>query len=347
VAPSAGASRGDRGGRGIGHYVQRNLVSDVPGAAQLTDPHLVNAWGLGFGPTTPAWVADNGADVSTLYSGASAAAPNPSIVPLVVSIPGGAPTGLVFNPSATAFPVHSGTSSGAARFLFSSEAGVISGWNPNVPAAGSTQAQIAATVPDAVFKGLAIADTATGPRLYATDFHHGTVDVWDANFTPITTPGAFQDRAIPRGYAPFGIQATAGGIVVTYAKQDADAEDDVAGRGNGFVDVFATDGTLLRRFAAHGPLNSPWGVAQAPQGFGAASGALLIGNFGDGRIDAFDPVSGRFLGALRGDRGRRIDIDGLWALEFGNGVIGTPQTLLFTAGPDDEAHGLFGTVSAR
>jgi uncharacterized protein (TIGR03118 family) len=346
LAPSADASHGDRGGRGIGHYVQRNLVSDVPGAAQLTDPNLVNAWGLGFGPATPAWISDNGTDVSTLYSGASATAPDPAIVPLVVSIPGGAPTGLVFNPSTTAFRLTPADNS-AARFLFSSEAGVISGWNPNVPAAGSTQAQVEATVPGAIFKGLAIADTAAGPRIYATDFHHGSVDVWDAGFTPVTRPGAFQDPAIPRGFAPFGIQTTAGGIVVTYAKQDADAEDDVAGRGNGFVDVFSTDGVLLRRFAAHGPLNSPWGVAQAPQGFGAASGALLIGNFGDGRIDAYDPVSGRFLGALRGDRGRRIDIDGLWALEFGNGVIGTPQTLLFTAGPDDEAHGLFGTVSAR
>jgi uncharacterized protein (TIGR03118 family) len=346
LAPAAFASHGDRGGRGIGHYVQRNLVSDVPGAAQLTDPNLVNAWGLGFGPTTPAWIADNGQDVSTLYSGASATAPDPSIVPLVVSIPGGAPTGLVFNPSATAFALTPAANS-AARFIFSSEAGVISGWNPNVPAAGSTQAQTKATVPDAVFKGLAIADTANGPRLYATDFHHGTVDVWDANFAPVTRPGAFEDPAIPRGYAPFGIQSTSGGIVVTYAKQDADAEDDVAGRGNGFVDVFGTDGTLLRRFAAHGPLNSPWGVAQAPQGFGRASGALLIGNFGDGRINAYDPVSGRFLGALRTGHGRRIAIDGLWALQFGNGVIGTPQTLLFTAGPDDEAHGLFGTLTSR
>jgi uncharacterized protein (TIGR03118 family) len=348
LAPAAAASHGDRGGRGIGHYVQRNLVSDVPGAAELTDPNLVNAWGLGFGPTTPAWVADNGMDVSTLYSGASATAPSPSIVPLVVKIPDGAPTGLVFNPSTTAFVVRSGTSSASARFLFSSEAGVISGWNPTVPAPpSSTQAQTAVTVPDAVFKGLAIADTANGPQLYATDFHHGTVDVWDQNFMPVTRPGAFQDPAIPHGFAPFGIQSTSGGIVVTYAKQDADAHDDVAGRGNGFVDVYSSDGTLLRRFAAHGPLNSPWGVAQAPQGFGDASGALLIGNFGDGRINAYDPVSGRFLGALRSDHGRRIDIDGLWALEFGNGVIGTTQTLLFTAGPGDEAHGLFGSVTAR
>jgi uncharacterized protein (TIGR03118 family) len=345
LVPNASA-RGDRGGRGIGSYVQRNLVADLPGAAELRDPHLVNAWGLGFGPTTPAWIADNGMDVSTLYSGATPAAPNPSILPLVVSIPGGEPTGLVFNPSTTAFGLTSAPNT-SARFLFSSEAGVISGWNPSVPAAGSTQAQVKAMVPDAVFKGLAIADTATGPRIYATDFHHGTVDVWDQNFAPVTTPGAFQDPAIPHGFAPFGIQTTAGGIVVTYARQDADAHDDVAGPGNGFVDVFGTDGTLLRRFAARGPLNSPWGVAQAPQGFGDASGALLVGNFGDGRINAFDPVSGRFLGALRSDHGRRIDIDGLWSLQFGNGVIGTPQTLLFTAGPDGEAHGLFGTVSAR
>ena len=133
---------------------------------------------------------------------------------------------------------------------------------------------------------------------------------------------------------------------MTYAKQDAAAHDDVAGPGNGFVDVFDTDGTLLRRFAAHGPLNSPWGIASAPQGFGGASGALLVGNFGDGRIDAYDPVSARFLGALRDEHGRRLQIDGLWALQFGNGVIGTSQTLLFTAGPAGEAHGLFGALTA-
>ncbi len=318
LAPAAFASHGDhgdRGGRGIGHYVQRNLVSDVPGAAQLTDPNLVNAWGLGFGPTTPAWIADNGQDVSTLYSGASATAPTPRSSRSSSASRAGRRPASCSTPRRRRSSCTRARARGAAPFLFSSEAGVISGWNPNVPPPPtSTQAQIAATVPDAVFKGLAIADTASGPRLYATDFHHGTVDVWDANFAPVTRPGAFQDPAIPRGFAPFGIQTTAGGIVVTYAKQDADAEDDVAGRGNGFVDFFGTDGTLLRRFAARGPLNSPWGVAQAPQGFGAASGALLIGNFGDGRINAFDPVSGRFLGSLRSSHGRRIDIDGLWAL---------------------------------
>jgi uncharacterized protein (TIGR03118 family) len=344
LVPTALAHQ-DRGGRGVGHYVQRNLVSDVPGAAEFLDGDLVNAWGLAFGPTTPAWVADNGTDVSTLYSGAVAGMPVAK-VPLTVSIPGGAPTGAVFNGS-SGFVVHSGASSGPARFLFSSEAGTITGWNPGVPPPPpSMQAQTAVTVPGAIFKGLAIADTATGPQIYAADFHNAEVDVWDANFAPVRRPGAFTDPALPAGYAPFGIQTVNGGIVVAYAKQDADAEDEVAGPGKGFVDVYDTSGGLLRRFAARGPLNAPWGIALAPQGFGRASGTLLIGNFGDGRINAYDPVSAKFLGALRGEHGRRIAIDGLWALEFGNGVIGTPQTLLFTAGPDEETHGLFGAVTA-
>jgi uncharacterized protein (TIGR03118 family) len=344
LAPTVAADAGHRG-RGIGHYTQRNLVSDVPGAAELTDPALVNAWGLTFGPTTPAWIADNGTDVSTLYNGGVAGSPVAK-VPITVHIPGGKPTGTVFNGS-SGFVVTDGTNSGPARFLFASEVGTITGWNPNVPPpATSMQAQTAASVPDAVFKGLAIADTATGPQLYATDFSHGTVDVWDASFTRVEHPGAFEDPAIPSGFAPFGIQAVNGMIVVTYAKQNPATGDDVAGPGNGFVDIYDTGGTLLRRFAAHGPLNSPWGVALAPQGFGRASGALLIGNFGDGRINAYDPVDGKFLGARRDAHGSRIIIDGLWALQFGNGVIGSPQSLLFTAGPDDEAHGLFGELTA-
>jgi uncharacterized protein (TIGR03118 family) len=343
LAPPALADRGGTG-RGIGHYTQRDLVSDVPGAAELPDPDLGNAWGLAFGPATPAWVADNRTGVSTLYSGAVGGTPVAK-VPLTVSIPGGAPTGAVFNGS-TGFVVVSGASSGPARFLFSSEAGTITGWNPGVPPPPtSTQAQIAVSVPGAIFKGLAIANTATGPRIYASDFHAGQVDVWDANFAPVQTAGAFHDPALPADYAPFGIQAVGGQIIVTYAKQDADAEDEVAGPGNGFVDLYDTDGTLLSRVASRGALNAPWGVAQAPQGFGRASGALLIGNFGDGRINAYDRASGKFLGALRDEHGGRIEIDGLWALEFGNGVIGTPQTLLFTAGPDEETHGLFGELT--
>jgi uncharacterized protein (TIGR03118 family) len=344
LVPTALAHQ-DRGGRGVGHYVQRHLVSDVPGAAEFLDGDLVNAWGLAFGPTTPAWVADNGTDVSTLYSGAVAGMPVAK-VPLTVSIPGGAPTGAVFNGS-SGFVVHSGASSGPARFLFSSEAGTVTGWNPGVPPPPpSMQAQTAVTVPGAIFKGLAIADTATGPQIYAADFHNAEVDVWDANFAPVRRPGAFTDPALPAGYAPFGIQTVNGGIVVAYAKQDADAEDEVAGPGKGFVDVYDTSGSLLGGLAGRGALPPPLCIALAPQGFGRASGALLIGNFGDGRINAYDPVSAKFLGALRDKHGRRIAIDGLWALEFGNGVIGTPQTLLFTAGPDEETHGLFGAVTS-
>ena len=327
AAPALGS------GRGIGHYSQRNLVSNVPGAAELLDPSLVNAWGLTFSPTSPAWVADNGTDVSTLYNDAGGTGPAAE-VPLTVSIPGGAPTGAVFNGS-TGFVV--GTA--PARFLFSSEAGVISGWN------GGVAAQVGATVDGAIFKGLAIANTATGPRIYASDFHNGEVDVWDGNWNPVQIAGAFTDPDLPAGYAPFGIQTVAGNVVVTYAEQDADAEDEVAGPGKGFLDVFDTDGSLLRRVASRGELDAPWGVALAPTGFGRASGALLIGNFGDGRILAYDHDSGKFLGALRNEGGARIAIDGLWALEFGNGTIGTPQTLLFTAGPDEESNGLFGALT--
>jgi uncharacterized protein (TIGR03118 family) len=333
LAPSALAA--------LGPYHQRNLVSDVPGQAKLQDSSLVNAWGLSFGPNTPAWVADNGTDVSTLYSGSVGGMPV-SKVPLTVSIPGGEPTGTVYNPT-NGFVVHSGMSSGPALFLFASEAGKITGWSETV--SPSTQAQPAVSVPGAVFKGLAIANTASGARIYATDFHHNKVDVWNSSFMKVKHPGAFQDPAIPDRYAPFGIEAVKGDIVVTYAKQDADAHDDVAGPGNGFVDVYDKSGNLLRRFAQHGALNSPWGIALAPQGFGPASGALLIGNFGNGRVNAYNPASGKFLGALWSN-GQRIRIPGLWALKFGNGVIGSPQSLLFTAGPAKESHGLFGKITA-
>jgi uncharacterized protein (TIGR03118 family) len=329
----------------LGPYAQRNLVADVPGQAKLLDSNLVNAWGLAFGPNTPAWVADNGTDVSTLYSGSVGGTPITKL-PLTVSIPGGAPTGMVYNDT-SGFVVHSGASSGPAMFLLSSEAGKITGWNQAVPPPPfSTQAQTAVSVSGAIFKGLAIAKTANGSQLYATDFHNDKVDVWDSDFMPVHHPGAFHDPSIPNHYAPFGIETVNGDIVVTYAKQDEDAEDDVSGPGNGFVDVYDTGGHLLRRFAQHGALNSPWGVALAPQGFGPASGAVLIGNFGNGRINAYDPVSAKFLGALYAN-GERVRIPGLWALEFGNGVTGSTRSLLFTAGPGGEKHGLFGKLEFR
>jgi uncharacterized protein (TIGR03118 family) len=336
--PGAAAARSQPRRHGLAGYHQRNLVADTPGHAEVTDPNLVNAWGLSFGPNTPAWVADNGTGRSTLYSGATSSAMGATTVPLVVKIPQGAPTGTVFNGSG-GFKIDGSPT----PFLFSSEAGVISGWNP----AFGTDARTGASAMGAVYKGLAIASTPDGPRLYATDFHGDRVDVWDDTFAPAGRPGGFTDPKLPEGFAPFGIQAVGGRIVVTYAKQDADAMDDVHGAGLGFADLYDTSGKLIKRLVSRGPLDAPWGIARAPKHFGKASKDLLIGNFGDGRINAFNPENGHFEGALRkGKRGPRIEIDGLWALEFGNGTIGTPRTLLFTAGPGDESHGLFGAITA-
>jgi uncharacterized protein (TIGR03118 family) len=339
------------GALALGHYNRHDLVSDQAGKADLMDPDLVNAWGLAFGPSTPAWVADAETGVATLYTGDTGGGPGYAAmartpvnkVPLTVTIPGGSPTGQVYNGS-NSFMVSAGGNSGPANFIFSSEVGKISAWSQDVPPL--TQAHEVASAKDAIFKGLAIAKTKRGHHLYATDFHKGRVDVWNGAFHRIHRKGAFRDKKIPDDYAPFGIEALHGHLFVTYAKQDEDAEDDVPGAHRGFVDVFDKRGNLLRRFASHGPLNSPWAVVKAPKGFGPASGDLLIGNFGNGHINAYDPKSSDFIGPLDNKMGKKLHIDGLWALEFGNGVMGTSKTLLFTAGPDDEAHGLFGDVTA-
>jgi uncharacterized protein (TIGR03118 family) len=330
-------------------YKQHNLVSDGAVPADLVDPTLVNAWGLVASATSPWWVSDNGTDRSTLYNGNTGAK-----LGLTVTIPGGAPTGVVFNGGAS-FVVASGAASGAARFIFASEAGMITGWNPGVPAAGSTQAQVAVdnSPSGAIYKGLAIATTSSGAdRLYATNFHAGTVDVFDAQFHPVAA--AFSDPDLPAGYAPFGIRALRGVIYVTYALQDDEKEDDVAGVGHGFVDAFDLDGNLLHRVASMGRLNSPWGLAMAPaDSFGKFGGDLLVGNFGDGGINAFDPNTilgdGQLQpqGQLHGAGGQPIAIDGLWAIDFGNGAAAGPKhVLFFTAGPLGEQHGLFGTLTA-
>jgi uncharacterized protein (TIGR03118 family) len=291
------------------------------------------------------WVSDNGTGKATLYRGFVNASPVQK-VPLVVSIPGGAPTGQVFNPT-PGFVVGSGDSSGPAAFLFDSEAGLVSGWNPGVPPPPpSTQAQVGASVPDASYKGLAIASTAAGTFLYGANFHGGRIDVFDQGFNLVHPSGSFQDPQIPSGFAPFNVQELGGLLYVSYAKQDADAVDEVAGQALGFVDVYSTSGQLLRHLIEHGQLNAPWGLVLAPAGFGRFGGALLVGNFGDGRINAYDPATGGFLGRLKHQDGSPIQIDGLWALRFGNGVIGDQSTLLFSAGIDDEAHGLFGAIQA-
>jgi len=333
-------------------YAQHNLVSDVPGLADLTDPNVVNAWGLDSGPTSPWWIADNGTGKTTLYNVGGGA------VVTTFTVPGaggeqGNPTGLVFN-GGNGFVVNNGAGTSAARFIFSSEDGTISAFrgapivtvvpNANAPAHG------------AIYKGLAIDSRTAGTHLYATDFHNGKVDVFDTSFHLVTLSGNFTDPNLPAGFAPFGIQTIGDTLYVTYALQDADAEDDVAGPGNGFVDAYDLNGNLIRRVASAGELNAPWGLALAPpQGFGRFSGDLLVGNFGDGRIHAFDPTTltsdGEFeaVGLLHSERGRPIQIEGLWALQFGHGTTqvganGLTTTLFFTAGPFEEEHGLFGSI---
>jgi len=326
-------------------YTVTNLVSDQPGQALHQDPNLVNAWGLVSGPTSPWWVADNGTNVSTLYDGDG----NP--IPLVVSVDGG-PTGTVFNGGPN-FVVHDGPFSGPSIFMFATEDGTIRGWNPNVPPpAPSTQSFVVVdhSGMGAVYKGLAIASNQSGDFLYAADFHNTRVDMFDGNFNQVTPPGAFTDPKLPAGYGPFGIRALGNRIFVAYAKQDADRHDDVPGQGLGFVDAFDTTGNFLGRVATRGQLNAPWGLAIAPANFGRFSGDLLVGNFGDGKINAFQQMpNGHFVhrGVLRGANHRPIVIDGLWAIAFGNGSnAGPTNSLFFTAGPGEEHHGLFGKIEA-
>jgi uncharacterized protein (TIGR03118 family) len=330
-------------GTGANSYVQTNLVSDIAGVARITDPHLVNPWGMSASPTSPIWVSDNGTNVSTLYAGAvGGTALKPAA--LVVKIPGGAPSGQVFNATAN-WVIRSGSHSAPASFIFASEAGMITGWNSAVPTpAPSTSAQVGVTVANAVYKGLALTTGAAGNWLYATNFHAGTVDVFDKNFKLLHWAGAFHDAQLPAGYAPFNIANFGGQLYVTYALQKPDKHDDAAGAGHGFIDVYDLKGKLLKRLASRGPLDSPWGLAMAPQGWGRFGGDLLVGNFGNGRISAFDPASGAFIGQLRNADGVAITIDGLWGLMFGNGTAGTPNSLMFTAGIVGEADGLMGMI---
>ena len=260
---------------------------------------------------------------------------------------GDAPTGLVFN-GTTGFAIKGGNA-GLALFLFDSEAGVISAWNGSL--GNTAEVEVDMSAQEAVFKGLAIAQTTAGPRLYATDFHNRRVDVFDGSWQPVHSPFAFFDPTIPRSYAPFGIQAIGSKIYVTYAKTQPGSDDEVAGAGLGFVDAFdAASGRLAGKVAFFGALNAPWGLAQAPEGFGRFGGDLLVGNFGDGRINAYRPILGGLLflpeGPLRTPQGAPLSIDGLWALEFGTGAAAGPAgTLFFTAGPNEESNGLFGMIA--
>jgi uncharacterized protein (TIGR03118 family) len=310
---------------GTNSYTARTLVTNT------SDSSLVNGWGLSAGPTTPWWVSDNHSNASTLYTGTG------TKVPLTVSVPGG-PTGTVFNGDATAF--------GGARFLFANEAGQILGWAP-----GATAATVRGSVPNGIFKGLTILNG----KLYATDFHNRKVVAFDSTYTAVTTSGGFVDKTIPTTYAPFGIQAIGGNIFVTYALTDKNREDELDKPGKGYVDEFTPDGALVGRVAkqggVHAPLNAPWGLAMAPAtGFGAFSGDLLVGNFGDGRVSAYEQRGSKWVyrGQLRLGDGTIFVQGGLWAIAFGNGSAAGPTTsLYFAAGPNDENGGAYGVITAN
>lgn len=321
-------------------YQQTNLVSDVPGAAAALDSDLVNPWGLTRSATSPWWVADNGTGKSTLYNGAGVKQGLIVTIPAPPSdTPPSAPTGTIFNTAPADFLVAAGQPS---RFLFCTENGTIAAWNSGASAVTK--------VPDsgrAIYKGLALGQTGGANYLYAANFLAGTVDIFDRTFGPVSFgPGAFKDWELPAGYAPFNVQAIGDRLYVTYAKQDEEGIDEVAGHGNGFVDAYSFDGVLQLRLHHGYWMNAPWGVALAPADFGRFSGMLLVGQFGSGHIAAFDPHTGHFRGLLRGSPSRPLKIDGLWALSFGNGAGAGPlNALYFTAGTDDEVHGLFGTIT--
>jgi uncharacterized protein (TIGR03118 family) len=327
-------------------YIQHNLVSDVPGMADRTDSSLVNPWGLAQGPATPAWVADNGTNLATLYRGDGVIGPLQKVA-LTVTIPGDGPTGQVFNPT-SGFVVKDGNgNSGPAAFIFDSESGDITGWSPGVPPPPpSTQAQNGVHVDGAIYKGLAMATVGGASFLYAANFHAGTIDVFDTTFKPVKLDGKFRDPHLPKHYAPFNIALLNEKLYVAYAVQDADAEDEVAGFGRGIVDVFDTSGHFDRRLISFGHLNAPWGMTMAPDDFGKFSGDLLVGNFGNGRIHAYDAKTGRFKGTLKDPNQKPIVIDGLWGLMFGNGTSAGHTALLFSAGINDEQNGLYGTIMA-
>jgi uncharacterized protein (TIGR03118 family) len=353
------------------NFLQTNLVSDLPGLARLVDPTLHNPWGISLSPNGGAfWVSSNGGGVSELYLGDlngtplsqpfQVTIPTPSIPP-----PIGSPTGQVFNPNqpimsngnSTDFSVTDGTNTAAAVFLFATREGAIVGWNPGVGAPIQTPfgmlsgtGEIGFGADDgAIYDGLAIGDFNGAHFLYAADFHNGKIDVIDGQFNQVTLGtngfGTFTDPNLPRGFAPFNIQNLGGKLYVTYAQQNATGTRDVAGPGNGFIDVFDTSGHFLQRLVSNGALNSPWGLALAPSNFGSFSNDLLVGNFGDGTISAYNPTTGAFVGQMLDEDGNAIHIDGLWGLQFGNGVSsGSPNTLFFSAGINSGRDGLFGSL---
>jgi uncharacterized protein (TIGR03118 family) len=340
VALGAALARGDAP---RGAYVLQRLVSDERTRAPRVDARLVNAWGIAASPTGPWWTSNEASATSTLYSG------DGKKQLLTVSVEGG-PTGIAYY-GGKGFRVAAGGRSDPARFVYACEDGMLRAWTPTVPHGWSTESVVVVdeAAEAAVFRGVAI----EGERVYATDFHNARVDVYDAQWRRIRRAGAFVDRSIPEWYAPFGIHAIGGRLFVTYvARAPVNGNDSPAG---GYVDEFDREGTLVARVARRGVLNAPWGVARAPRSFGRFGGDLLVGNFGDGRINAFRHEGTRWSydGTLRNAKGRPLVVNGLWALAFGNGATAGPaDTLFFASGPHDwlgetelGVHGLLGAIT--
>ena len=317
-------------------FQETSLVSDGFVPAATTDPDLINPWGVSFSPTSPFWVSDNGTGLATLYDGAGMKRSLVVTIPPASGSGTSAPTGQVFNGVSSGFKLSNGA---PAVFLFASEDGAISGWNPGL---GTTAAIAFPPVASAVYKGLAIDNG--GAHLFAANFRSGKIEMYDQDFGLVKS---FTDTTLPSGYAPFNARVLNGQLYVTFALQDAAKHDDVAGHGHGFVDVFDLNGNFVRRLVSNGDLNSPWGLEIAPSNFGGFAGSLLVGNFGDGTIGAYDATTGAFLGVLRDTHFNPLHFGDLWALTLGDGAgAGNPNTLYFTAGLQDEAHGLFGSIEA-
>lgn len=328
-------------------YDQTNLVSDNGVAGTRTDATLVNAWGLDHSPTGPWWVAANGTGVSPAYDGAGASAAANVAIPIA---PGGTeskPTGVIANNSRF-FAVSKAGQSGASEYVYVTESGTISGWNFNVD---STHAilKVDNSATGAIYKGAAIAASGRHPHpfLYAADFHNNKIDMFDGSFGAVALGnGAFTDPSLPAGYAPFNVANIGGRLFVSYALQGGTATDDVAGPRHGFIDIYTTGGALVGRFASRGTLDSPWAMVVAPHDFGLFSDDILVGNFGNGRISAFNH-KGKFMGFVVGSDANPVEIPGLWGLAFGNDAgAGASNSLFFASGPNGEAHGLFGTLTA-
>ena len=344
TACGGGGNSNGQGSVASSAYAVTHLVSNDGATAAHQDKNLVNPLGIAFNPTGFVWVSNSGSSTATLYDG------NGVLNALVVNT-AAAPTGIVFYGGTTGFSI-SGTSatggavSGASRFIFATDKGQIAAWAPNV-ALTTTTVTFDGGSAGRSYKGLAIATQGTTTLLYATDFRNARVDVFDSNFKPVNPGGSFADPSVPIGYAPFGIQAIGNRIFVTYAQQDSTGTNSVSGEGLGRVSVYDLTGALVSSFAGGGALNAPWGVAQAPANFGAYSNAILVGNVGDGTVNAYSS-SGDYLGALRDPSGAVIRTEGLGGLAFGNGLNSQPlNTLFLTAGPGRGLRGAYDRIDAR